>query len=355
MTTSDLNETGMKEKTLSVIIPTFNMERFLRRCLDSIIASGMEDDIDAIVVNDGGTDSSLAIAREYELAHPGCIRVVDKPNRQYGSCVNIGLSMAAGSYVTVLDADDSFDSEGLRSLVTALREASEDAVLHDMRMVDMKGNGLCTFSCPLEAGKTYGVEALCSVPELWGHMVVYRTETLRKAAYHQTEGIYYTDQEWIFYPVTAVNTLRYFPWTVYDYTVGRMGQSIDPDVFWKHIGDEITGLKSQLTQYSQMGSVRDEVRKYLLIRLRTRLSSVYSQLLIYHLDEESVRKAIEFDSWLHGISEELWEMAAALEAPVSGLHICYVRSWRRNGCRPELTCRLLHVYKRLRQLIVGRR
>lgn len=342
----------MGEKTLSVIVPTYNMEKYLRRCLDSLCIPEILEDVEAIVVNDGSCDSSLAIAREYSQACPGCVRVMDKPNGHYGSCVNAGLRMAAGKYVTVLDADDWFDTKGITALIKLLKDASEDMVIHDIRMVDRNGDHLRSIGCPLDEGKTYGVEALCQVPELWGHMAVYRTGLLTGMGYHQTEGIHYTDQEWIFFPVSAVRTLRYLPETVYDYTIGRPGQSIAPDVFWRHIDHEITGVKNQIAQYSRISFARDEVRDYLLLRLRTRMGTVYSQLLVYHLDKESVRKAAEFDSWLHGISQELWDMASGLEAPIAVLRIRFVKRWRASACRPTLLLKALHAFKMLRKTLM---
>lgn len=341
----------MSRKTLTVIVPTYNMEEYLGRGLGSVCLPGLENDLEVIVVNDGSTDASLSIATDCSRAFPDMVAVIDKPNAHYGSCVNAGLKVATGTYVSVLDADDCLNAEGLRALVETLRDACEDMVIHDIRMVDMKGALVRTIGCPLEEGRSYGVDALWDVPELWGHMVSYRTENLRKAGYHQTEGIHYTDQEWLFFPVTTVKTLRYLEKVVYDYTVGRAGQSVDPVVFWAHIDDEITGLKTQIRQYMGMEHLDRSLDRYLLMRLRTRMGTVYSQLLIYHLDARSLRKARDLDSWLHGISPALWRLAGYLDAPVAALHLKYVRSWRRHRCRPDLPCRVLHTYKELRRRV----
>ena len=87
------------DKVLTVVIPTYNMERYLRYCLDSLCVSRGGEALEVLVVNDGSKDTSSAIAHEYEQKHPGIFRVIDKENGNYGSCVNRGLAEAKGKYI----------------------------------------------------------------------------------------------------------------------------------------------------------------------------------------------------------------------------------------------------------------
>ena len=89
---------------VSVVIPVYNVERYLRECLDSVLAQTLRD-IEAICVNDGSTDGSLAIMREY-AARDGRVRVIDKPNGGYGNSVNRGIAEARGEYVAIVEPDD---------------------------------------------------------------------------------------------------------------------------------------------------------------------------------------------------------------------------------------------------------
>ena len=110
-------------KLLSIIIPSYNMERHLRKCLCSVcIEDGrLLDLLDILVVNDGSTDETSAIAHEFANRHPSVFRVIDKANGHYGSCVNRGLVEACGTFVRILDADDYLDTNGLKSLLTFLQ------------------------------------------------------------------------------------------------------------------------------------------------------------------------------------------------------------------------------------------
>ena len=89
---------------VSIVIPAYNVERYLRTCLDSALAQTLSD-IEVVCVNDGSTDSTLDIMREY-AARDARVRIIDKANAGYGAGVNDGFAAARGEYVAILEADD---------------------------------------------------------------------------------------------------------------------------------------------------------------------------------------------------------------------------------------------------------
>lgn len=92
---------------LSVIVPIYNVERFLPRCLDSLLRQGMEpEDWEVICVNDGSPDNSGAILAEYEAKYPDVFKVITQENQGLGGARNVGTALAQGEYVTYLDSDD---------------------------------------------------------------------------------------------------------------------------------------------------------------------------------------------------------------------------------------------------------
>ena len=107
-------------KTLSIIIPTYNLEALLPLCLDSIVASKALPRLDVVVVNDGSRDGSLAVAEGYAKRYADSVRVIDKANGNYGSTINAALPTLEGKYVKILDADDAFDTAALDSYVEYL-------------------------------------------------------------------------------------------------------------------------------------------------------------------------------------------------------------------------------------------
>ena len=94
-------------KLLTIVIPVYKVEKYIRQCLDSVIVpQDQKELLEVIVVNDGSPDNSAAIAREYEEKYPDIIKVIDKENGGHGSAWNVGLRLASGKYIRFLDSDD---------------------------------------------------------------------------------------------------------------------------------------------------------------------------------------------------------------------------------------------------------
>ena len=89
---------------VSVIVPVYNVEKYLEQCLDSIVHQTLKE-IEIIVVNDGSTDSSPEIIREYELKYPQ-VKVIHQKNKGLSGARNSGLKLARGEYIGYVDSDD---------------------------------------------------------------------------------------------------------------------------------------------------------------------------------------------------------------------------------------------------------
>ncbi len=115
---------------VSIIIPFYNEERYLERAVRSALAQSYET-IEIILVNDGATDGSPAIAKTFSTAHPNVI-LVDIPNGGPGVARNAGIAMAGGTYLTFLDSDDTLEPDALRSWMAQIGDA--DVVIGKFRM-----------------------------------------------------------------------------------------------------------------------------------------------------------------------------------------------------------------------------
>ena len=226
------------EKTLSVIIPSYNMAQLLPRCLDSLLQSGAEEAFEAIVVNDGSKDETLQVAMQYRDAHPGCIRVIDKPNGNYGSTINAALPQARGRYVKILDADDTFNPEVLAAFVQALSGTDADMVVTHFTQILPKGvKELARYNLygkePYEYGKTYPLDEVLAggyIRFFLMHALAYKTQMLIDNGYRQTEGCSYTDLEWDTFPLFYARDIVFFDIDLYQYHLDREGQTMDPKV-----------------------------------------------------------------------------------------------------------------------------
>ena len=94
----------MNTPKVSVVIPCYNVEKYLHQCLDSVVNQTLKE-LEIICVNDGSKDSTLAIIQEY-AARDDRIRIVDKPNGGYGESMNRGFDLATGEYIGIIESDD---------------------------------------------------------------------------------------------------------------------------------------------------------------------------------------------------------------------------------------------------------
>ena len=109
---------------VSVIIPVYNTEKYLRECLDSVINQTLKE-IEIICVDDGSTDSSLEILKEY-ANKDNRFTIITQQNLHAGVARNAGLAVAKGEYVSFLDSDDWFELKILEETTKILKETDSE-------------------------------------------------------------------------------------------------------------------------------------------------------------------------------------------------------------------------------------
>ncbi|MGI6216294.1 MAG: glycosyltransferase family 2 protein [Coriobacteriales bacterium] len=146
---------GSHQPAISIIVPVYNVERYIRQAFNSIIAQTFSD-FEVVCVNDGSRDSSRKIIQDY-IEHDPRFRVIDKPNSGYGATMNRGIQEALGRYIAVLEPDDFYDSHALEKLITAADAVNADVV---------KGNYWFYWSSPKERNSLVQVVS----PSMTGHL-----------------------------------------------------------------------------------------------------------------------------------------------------------------------------------------
>ena len=270
------------------------MAGLLPRCLDSLVSAKQADKLDVLVVNDGSKDNSLEVAQGYAWKYPTIVRVIDKPNGNYGSTINAALPVAEGLYVKVLDSDDWFDTPVLDNFVDSIKninrsadrgQDTEYAPVPDMIVTHFTQIGATTREVykyntmgrePYEYGKVYDLDEVLKdgyIRFFLMHALTYRTELLRKIGYRQTEGVSYTDTEWACYPTFYAATICFLNLNLYQYNLDREGQTMAPEVLMKSVRQLQTVTDAMLAYYEAHAVDLSPVRRswmeqYYINRLR---------------------------------------------------------------------------------------
>ena len=107
-------------KLLSLAVPSYNSEAYMRKCIDSLLVGG--EDVEILIVDDGSTDRTGAIADEYETMYPSVVKAIHKENGGHGSAVNAGLQHATGLYFKVVDSDDWVKESAYHKILDVIRD-----------------------------------------------------------------------------------------------------------------------------------------------------------------------------------------------------------------------------------------
>lgn len=209
------------------------MEAYIGKCLDSLLIPEFGQ-VEVWVVNDGSKDRSSEIAHSYADRYPDSIHVLDKPNGNYGSCINAALPLCTGRYIKILDADDTFNKTVFSKFVNALRHCDEDVIITNFEIVyadgEIKQKSEFSDSTKLDISIDF-IEASTTVASkfIQMHRLAYKSSVFDLFNYKQTEGISYTDTQWSIMPMAFCRTFRCIDLYVYHYLTGREGQTMTPE------------------------------------------------------------------------------------------------------------------------------
>lgn len=179
---------------VSVIVPVYKVEKFLPRCLDSIVNQTLED-IEIICINDGSPDNSLQILEEY-AKKDSRIKIINQENAGLSVARNVGMEIAQGEYIGFVDSDDWIDVEFYEKLYTTAKKYDADIGVCSVQSVRKFGrkNYLFKYKSEELAEDTYKKYYLCDIPcvgYVWNK--IYRTSDIKKFNIMFEPGVYFED------------------------------------------------------------------------------------------------------------------------------------------------------------------
>ena len=220
-------------KTITVSIAAYNVEKFIDETLSSLTCPEILDDIEIIIVNDGSKDSTVDIAKHYVEKYPNSFFLIDKKNGGYGSTINASIAEASAKYFRLLDGDDWFDKEEFTKYVKALKEVDTDLVITDfvkrIQTNKEEKTEITTYNYPSCEEK--------DVSEIYSmamHSTTVKTELLKKGGVSITEHCFYTDFEFIMKAFLLSSNFTYLPIRLYQYRIWGEGQSVSITGSMKH-------------------------------------------------------------------------------------------------------------------------
>ena len=329
----------MADKILSVIIPSYNMEAYLPKCLGSLVIADKDllQGLDVIVVNDGSKDRTGEIAHGFKERYPDVFQVIDKANGHYGSCINAALPMVKGEYVKVLDADDGVDTVSFERFLRVVHEeflkgnTSADLIVSDYVDVNPDGKVLRKSNFGVDERASSLDDFPSNGCRLTIHSICYRTKNLLRIGYRQSEGLPYTDTEWIIEPMVTVTRVRCVPLTVTRYLVGRDGQTMDPIVFAKSLQIILDITIGLIKKYADLARVCDKSAfGYYRRQVVTMVSlSYYWGLLGY----EGLKTQCDMNTFDERLSQysDFYKVSSDFNYGPNHCPFKYVAEWRAHG------------------------
>lgn len=293
-------------KILSIAVPCYNSQEYMRKCVDSLLKGG--EDVEILIVDDGSKDDTLKIARDYEEKYPTIVKAIHQENKGHGGAVNTGLAHATGLYFKVVDSDDWLNEEALKKALEVLKLCVRGPKTLDLLLcnyvyekVGAKRKTVMRYRSALPQDKIFGwddVKPLGTSHYLLMHSMIYRTELLRECGLKLPEHTFYVDNLVAFIPLASVQSMYYLDVNLYRYFIGRADQSVSESVMIGRVDQQIRVNKLMIDYMVENRSLVNSNKKryrYMLSYLDI-ITTISSILLIRSGTEENLQK-----------KQELWE------------------------------------------------
>lgn len=269
---------------LSIIIPVYNVEQYLSKCLNSLLQQDIAaENYEIIVVNDGSTDDSMAIAEEYAQKHQNII-IITQENKGLGGARNTGIRHATGKYLWFVDSDDYIESNVLKELLDFIEKKeleilrfNYEAVKENGNIIAKKNNSLhsIVYSENIVTGEEFLSKQLGWA--CYAVMFLFDTEFIKKNNLYFNENIYFEDIEWLIKVLLKTERICSYNKCVY-YYLQREGSITKSKTLEKK--EKVYNDKLFVIQYLQT-QIENSQNKQVILWLKGMISLTVISLLPY--------------------------------------------------------------------------
>ena len=326
-------------KVLTVVIPSYNSELFLDKCLESFLDT---NEVEVLVVDDGSTDKTGEIADKYAKDYPEIFRSIHKKNGGHGSVINVGIEEAKGKYFRVLDSDDWFEKNSLKRFVNKLNGLDVDIILNPYVSVNVN-TGIKLRKqlqlLPDEYEKISDPGHLVRSDWVGLAMITYNTDFIRSIGVKVDEKTYYDDVEYIQFFLPFAKTAVYMNEFVYQYRTHQANQSCSTAGILKHGQDHQRVLIHSISYYEKNKHKysSEDIRVCVYYHLIMLIKIQYCIFMANSDSNKSFSDMRKFDEILERHSAELYHSVDGIDSIKDMREVankdmeCQMTFWKKNN------------------------
>lgn len=287
-------------KLLSVVIPCYNSQEYMRYCIESLLPGGNK--VELLIVNDGSVDKTSEIADEYAKRYPTIVKAIHQENGGHGEAINAGIKNASGLYLKVVDSDDWVDTRAYFKILKALEDFAEEEKSVDMIISNFayekegaKYKKVMKYENVLPEGLIFTWDDIKEFKKgqyILMHSVIYRTQLLRECGLVLPKHTFYVDNLFVYVPLEYVKNIFYINVDFYRYLIGREDQSVNEKIMIKRIDQQIKVNKLMIEQVKIENIKNEKLRGYMVNYLEI-ITTISTILLIRSGTKENLKKKKE--------------------------------------------------------------
>ena len=287
-------------KLISFVVPCYNSQEYMRHCIDTLLPGG--DQVEILIVNDGSSDNTAAIADEYEKKYPDICRAIHQENKGHGGAVNTGIKNATGIYLKVVDSDDWVNEYAYGEILDTLANFYKQGTVLDMLLSNyvyekqgVKKKTVIHYRHAIPKDQIFCWDDVGRFPVsqyILMHSVIYRTALLRECDLELPEHTFYVDNIYVFKPLPYVKTMYYLDVNFYRYFIGRDDQSVNEKVMIGRIDQQIKVNKIMIDEFDLWKIPNPKLRHYMFNYLEI-ITVISTIMLIRSGTEENLEKKRE--------------------------------------------------------------
>ena len=289
-------------KIITFAIPCYNSENYMEKCIKSLLPAG--EDVEILIINDGSSDGTAAIADRYEREYPGIVKAIHQENGGHGEAVNTGIANATGVFFKVVDSDDWADHDSLLSIVARLKELEFSHQRADMLLanfiydkVGARRKKIMHFRNVFPVEELFGWDQMHHMRQtqyILMHNIFFRHSVLEESGLKLPAHTFYVDNIFAFQPYPYVKTIYYMDLNFYHYYIGREDQSVNEQVMIGRIDQQIkvNQIMIDIMAEQDFRGLDPHVKKYMYIYL-DKIMGVTSAICLVSGTPENLKKKKE--------------------------------------------------------------